>query len=259
LPDPLDPKQMSYLAINSPDRTVEELKTIMLNLHPEGVFVQDGDATEIPKINDVVLASSEKIQGRFILTKKSGAMAKKNGGYDPSTDSRIFAGLDTSKVRQSYGKNHGTPLPDVPNLFLKNSGVNWDCLDSDLKSKLKQLAIQTGQNLTVTEGVRDKAQSKRAGSNHDTSQHPWGQAVDIRSADKKLPELTEIKKVAENLGLAIPYKLKHGTFEHFHIENPTKKSKWADSGCSAREIAYRKDPDNIDPATGKRITKTKKA
>lgn len=244
LPNPLEPRQMSYLTQNS-DKSFEELKNSILNLHPEGVFIQDGDASEIPKINDTVIASSEKIQQRFVLTKKFGSMAKKDGGYDP-----VFEGIADGEARAKFA-NNGTPVQGSPGVFLKSDSVNWDCLDSEVKSGVTNIAQETGLDITVTSGVRNAAQAAAVGSSS-RSQHTYGQAVDLRSKDKTLEELQEIKKSAERQGFVVPVKLKHGTEEHFHLELAKNRNKAADSSCS-EGTSVASEENQKDDATGTKI------
>ncbi len=239
LPNPLEPRQMSYLMVNA-NKSFEELKNTILNLHPEGVFIQEGDASEIPKINDTVIASSEKIQGRFVLTKKFGTMAKTEGGYDP-----IFEGIADGEARAKFASN-GMPIEGSPGVFLKGSSVNWDCLDSEVKAGVKNIARETGLDITVTSGLRNQEQAAAVGSSS-KSQHTYGQAVDLRSKDKTLEELKAIKKSAERQGFIVPAKLKHGTEEHFHLELAKKKNQFSDANCAGQSSVANAEFQN-DPA-----------
>jgi len=186
LPDPLNEVQMTSLMENNP-QPMEEMRNFLLNLHPEGVFLQEGDASEIPKINDTVIASTEKIQGRFILTKKFGTMAQKDGGYDPLFESGPAGPREIVEF-----EGNGVPVTDSPGVFLRDEGVKWDCLDSEVKRAVESIAEKTGMSITVTSGFRDVADAAAVGSSN-KSQHTYGQAVDIRTRDKTEEELNLIK------------------------------------------------------------------
>ena len=173
--------------------------------------------------------------------KKFGTMAKEEGGYDP-----IFAGIADGEARAKF-KTNGTPIEGSPNVFLKDGSVKWDCLDSEVKEGVVNIANETGLDITVTSGVRNAKDAAKVGSSS-KSQHTYGQAVDLRSKDKSLEELKRIKQSAERQGFIVPVKLKHGTEEHFHLELAKNKNKAADSNCaSATSVANAEN--QKDPAT----------
>jgi hypothetical protein len=239
LPNPLDFAQMTALQKGS-NMSIEELKNTILNLHPEGVFVQHGDATEVPKINDAVIASSEKIQGRFIITKKVGTMAMTDGGYEPQDSPTKF---DDERSLVNFGGN-GEPVSNYPQVFLKDNSVKWNCLDPDVKKGVLEIAEKTGLPITVTAGYRSKEQNDKVGSS-DNSQHRYGQAVDIRTRDKTNEELHLIEEAARQVGFKKPPPLAHGTAEHFHFEYPANKNQISEASEECAEkiaAAFKADP-----------------
>jgi hypothetical protein len=114
------------------------------------------------------------------------------------------------------------------------------------------IAQETGFDITVTSGVRNASQAAEVGSSS-KSQHTYGQAVDLRSKDKTLEELQEIKKSAERQGFIVPVPLKHGTEEHFHLELAKNKNKAADSNCS-EGMSVANAEHQQDPAKGNKVS-----
>ena len=216
------------------------------NLHPEGVFVQHGDATELPKIGDKVQAVSGKIEGRYIITANKATAASKQGGYADhlamfqnrkgKTAKEIMDGRKVSTVYEKHG-GHGTlvsAFDSEAQVYIKGNpqSKNWTCVDPEVKEAISKISIETGFPLTVTSGYRDAAASKAVLSSNN-SQHTFGQAVDLRSADKTLEELYQVKMSALRNGLSMPAALNHGTFEHFHLQSVKNKSKpTTAAGCS---------------------------
>ena len=222
----------------------EQARNFYVNMHPEGVYINDDPAKEIPKIGDVVIATSERIQGRYVITSKFGTAANKEGGYAPTP------GSSESGAREvvNFGGN-GVPIEGYPQVFLKNSGVRWDCVDPKVKTAVLEIANRTGLPLTVTSGYRNKADTAAVGSS-DNSQHTYGQAVDIRTRDKTEEELYLIEEAALQAGFKAPPPLKHGTGEHFHFELAENKNKPSSAEGCADEIAV---AFSRDPATGKKV------
>lgn len=209
----------------------EQARQFYANMHPEGVYVADDPAKEIPKIGDKVIATSERVQGRYILTAKFGSAANKEGGYAPAPETTEKGARELI----NFGGN-GTPVSGYPQVFLKNSSVKWNCVDPEVKAAVLSIAEKTGLPITVTSGYRDAADTSAVGSS-DSSQHRLGQAVDIRTRDKTEEELNLIKEAALQAGFKSPPPLQHGTGEHFHFESVKNKGKpSAAAGCS-EEIA----------------------
>ena len=238
---------------------MKQARYFYTNMHPEGVFIQHGDATEIPKIGDKVQAVSEKIEGRYIITAKNGSAASKSGGYADhlamfqkrkgKTAEEIMNGRKVSTAYEKQG--NGTAVSEYPEVYIKNSSVRWDCVDPEVKKSVVAISQDTGFPLTVTSGYRDAAANKKVLSS-DNSQHTFGQAVDLRSADKTLEDLYEIKKSALRNGLSMPAALNHGTFEHFHFQSVKNKSKFTTAiGCA--EVAAAKGVAKNDDAHGTKI------
>ena len=217
----------------------EQAKNCYINFHPEGVYINDDPAKEIPKIGDTVVATSEKIQGRYMITAKFGSAANKQGGYKKSKKA------EKTKTRElvNFGTN-GVAVSDYPQVFLKNSSVKWDCVDPEVKRGVLEIADKTGLPITVTSGFRDPKDTAAVGSSGN-SQHTYGQAVDIRTRDKTQEELDLIEEAALQAGFKKPPPLKHGTAEHFHFESVENKNKLttASEECTERvAAAFGRDP-----------------
>tara|TARA_R110000824_G_scaffold5999_1_gene27546 strand:- start:3988 stop:5028 length:1041 start_codon:yes stop_codon:yes gene_type:complete len=229
----IDPSTFSDLSdvVGNFFEDTEQAKNFYVNMHPEGVYVNDDPAKEVPKIGDMVNATSERIQGRYIITAKFGTAANKEGGYGAPPDN---AGKG-ARTAIEFGTN-GTPITGYPQVFLKNSSVRWDCLDPKVKAAVNQIATETNLAITITSAYRNKADTAAVGSS-DNSQHTYGQAVDLRTRDKTTEELHLIKKAALNAGFKNPPALLHGTAEHYHFEYITNKNKASTAQGCADEIA----------------------
>jgi hypothetical protein len=229
----VDPSTFSNLADVVGDffEDTQQARMFYANMHPEGVYIDDDPAKETPKIGDVVNATSERIQGRYIITAKFGSAANKEGGYVPAPDTAEKGAREVV----DFGGN-GTPVSGYPQVFLKNSTVKWNCVDPEVKAAVLSIAEKTGLPITVTSGYRDAADTAAVGSS-DSSQHRLGQAVDIRTRDKTAEELNLIKEAALQAGLKSPPPLQHGTGEHFHFESVENKGKPSSVAGCAEEIA----------------------
>jgi len=237
----IDPSRVEELSevIGSFFENEEQAKNCYINFHPEGVYISDDPAKEIPKIGDTVVATSEKIQGRYIITAKFGSAANKQGGYKKPVPNKH------TKARElvNFGGN-GVPVSGYPQVFLKENSVKWNCLDPDVKKGVLEIAEKTGLPITVTAGYRSKEENDKVGSS-DKSQHRFGQAVDIRTRDKTNDELNLMEEAALQAGFKKPPKLVHGTAEHFHFEYPANKNQIskASEECAEQIIAaFEKDP-----------------
>jgi hypothetical protein len=235
----VDPSAFSNLSDVVGDffEDTEQARKFYVNMHPEGVYVNDDPAKEVPKIGDVVNATSERIQGRYIITAKFGSAANKEGGYVGAPDSSEKGAREVVNF-----KGNGTPVSGYPQVFLKNSSVKWDCVDPEVKAAVLSIAEKTGLPITVTSGYRDAKDTAAVGST-DRSQHRFGQAVDIRTRDKTQEELHLIKEAALQAGFKSPPPLQHGTGEHFHFESVKNKDKASSATGCAEEIAkaFKKD------------------
>ena len=229
----VDPSTFSNLSDVVGDffEDAEQARKFYVNMHPEGVYINDDPAKETPKIGDAVNATSGRIQGRYIITAKFGSAANKEGGYVGSSDS---SGKGAREVVDFKG--NGIPVFTDGQLFLKNSSVKWDCVDPEVKAAVLSIAEKTGLPITVTSGYRDAKDTAAVGST-DRSQHRFGQAVDIRTRDKTQEELHLIKEAAQQAGFDSPPPLQHGTGEHFHFELVKNKGKASSATGCAEKIA----------------------